>query len=911
MTRFPLGPVGTCAGAILCLSAPLLAQGSSGDPLSVLLPGVTRLADFPAAGELLGHQFGERISNHAETLRFCQALAAASPRVELRFHGESVEGRELFHLLVSSPRRIAQLDAVQQGLAQLADPRGLEPALLEKRIAELPAVTWLAYSVHGDEISCTDAAMLLAWHLASADGDESVDRILAETIVAIDPLENPDGRDRFVFHARQTRGATPDRSPDAAERDQPWPGGRVNHHLFDMNRDWFALTQPETRARVKLFQDWWPHVFVDLHEMGANSSYYFAPPADPWNPEITAGQRDWLYRYGENNARWFDRQGYDYFVREAFDAFYPGYGEGWPTFHGSVGMTYEQASPRGLVVEREDGDLLTYQDAVDRHFTASLATCETTASDRQAVLRRFTGDRASAVAEGREGETKEFVFPPGSDPARTDRLMRQLAFQGIEVRRAVNAFTNERTREHGSPGASTRRFPAGSYVVRLDQPAKRLAFVLLTRTQSMGEDFLEEQRRRELKRQSAEVYDLTGWSLPLLHGVQCFETGRFSHSRSESSPGFEYVGLESAMQVEQLSRGEAPALAESVDADAVPSVAVVIPGGQLATFEVLSALWRAGATIDSNGKPMQLDGREVPRGSLIVKAARNDAKLLTHAIALGEHFGTGAIALDSSWAPDGASLGSNSVARLDQPRIALAWDRPASSGSAGATRYLLEERYGVPVTEIRCSRLGRANLADFDVVVLPNGGGYGSALGSSGGAALARFVRDGGTIVALGDGATRYCASEAVGLLRLNTESREKKENGNGSFDYETAIQPEDESPQRTLGALLRVTIDPEDPVGFGLPQSIAVVSTGRSIYTPIALDQGTNVGVYAERSNLLLSGFSFDEKLDQLSRKAWAVHVRSGRGHVVAFTGDPTFRAFADAMHGAFLNAVLTVHAR
>src|SRR5690606_10018188 len=180
-------------------------------------------------------------------------------------------------------------------------------------IAALPGIAWLAYGVHGDEISSSDAAMMTAYHLLAARDDRVVEAILANTLVILDPIQNPDGRDRFVNGYYDTLGLEPSGSPISAERNQPWPGGRYNHYLFDLNRDWFALTQPETRGRVAAYQEWFPLVFVDLHEMSADSTYFFSPEAIPYNPDITESQRAALELIGRNNARWFDRFGFRYF----------------------------------------------------------------------------------------------------------------------------------------------------------------------------------------------------------------------------------------------------------------------------------------------------------------------------------------------------------------------------------------------------------------------------------------------------------------------------------------------------------------------------------------------------------------------------------------------------------------------
>jgi hypothetical protein len=257
-------------------------------PAQELAPGTTYDPAIPTIQAVLGWDFGEEITPTDGIVTYLQALAEAAPeRTRLIEYARSWERRPLYVLLVSSPERIGRLDEIREGLRRLADPRGVSSGEADRLVGELPVLTWLMHSVHGNEISSSDAALAEAYHLLAARGDATVDQILRESIVMIDPLQNPDGRARFVASNRQGQAADPDVEPFAAERDEPWPGGRANHYLFDMNRDWFAQSQPETRGRTALYLEWYPQVVVDLHEMGGNSTYYFAPPADPLNPHIT------------------------------------------------------------------------------------------------------------------------------------------------------------------------------------------------------------------------------------------------------------------------------------------------------------------------------------------------------------------------------------------------------------------------------------------------------------------------------------------------------------------------------------------------------------------------------------------------------------------------------------------------
>jgi hypothetical protein len=291
----------------------------------------------------------------------------------------------------------------------------------------------LSYGVHGNEISSPDSAMLTAYHLLAAKNDKIVQQFYRDTVLLIDPTQNPDGRNRFVQNYQVSEGIEPDPSPVSAERAEPWPGGRTNHYYFDMNRDWFAMTQPETIGRIHYLREWWPVVVVDLHEMGTDSSYFFAPGSEPFNPHVLKSQLETSAMFGKNNAKWFDLFGYTYFTREIYDEFYPGYGSGWPWFYGGIGMTYENASVRGLAARRSDGSLYVYRDSVRKHFIAAISTCETVSNNRQRLLEDFYNYHVTAIDEGKKETVKEYILPRRGDVSAVDKLAHLMAEQGIEV----------------------------------------------------------------------------------------------------------------------------------------------------------------------------------------------------------------------------------------------------------------------------------------------------------------------------------------------------------------------------------------------------------------------------------------------------------------------------------------------
>ena len=239
-----------------------------------LWPGVTLDAAVPAPKKVLGYDFGERISSHANILRYVEALAAWAPnRVRIVEYGKTWEGRRLIYIVLGSEANVKRMDEVKAAMQRLADPRKTNEAEAKKLAASLPAVVWLAYGIHGNEISSPDAALATMHHLLAARNDKMTQDILANTLILIDPLQNPDGRDRFVHNFEIAEGIEANESPLAAEHNEPWPGGRTNHYYFDMNRDWLGVTQPETRGRMRSLLQWYPQIFVDLHEMGSDSTY--------------------------------------------------------------------------------------------------------------------------------------------------------------------------------------------------------------------------------------------------------------------------------------------------------------------------------------------------------------------------------------------------------------------------------------------------------------------------------------------------------------------------------------------------------------------------------------------------------------------------------------------------------------
>ena len=841
---------------------------------------------IPTLESVVGHRPGDAITTPEEVGRYLEALAKAAPdRTRLVKYATSWEGRPLHYLIVGSKERIARLDDVKRGMQVLAS--GAPEA--DRLVGELPVVVWLIHGVHGNEISSSDAALAEAYHLLAARGSADVDLTLRDAIVLIDPMQNPDGRQRFVTQNLLGRSLEPDPNPQSAEHDEPWPGGRVNHYLFDMNRDYFALSQRETQGRARVMLEWYPQVVVDLHEMGGNSSYYFAPPADPINPLMTESQRKSLELFGRANAAEFDKRGFAYFVREVYDAFYPGYGDSWPAFHGAVAMTYEQASARGLAFTRDDGTTLTYKQGVTHHFTAAVTTAVTAARNREKLLREYLEFRRGAIALGQKG-TREYLIPPGKDPSRAARLAHLLAAQGIQVKRAEEAFQS-----------GSQQMPAGTFIIPLAQPAGRLARNLLDPDIKMDEAFLKEQDRRRRARLPDQIYDVTAWSLPLMFDVDAVSSDRVTSVRMRDVPP-----------------GEEPAAA--VTPPPPGTIGFLMPWGSGAAATAAAAL-RQGIKVQTADDVFTHAGRRYAIGTAFVRLSENPDGTATTLQQIAQRHGAELVPIAQTWTDEGISLGSGRTARLKAPRVLLAWDSPVATLSAGFARYVLEQRFGQRVTVMRVSALQNYDMKDYDVLVLPSGN---YSFSDDALRRLKDWIRNGGTLITIAE-ASRWAARDRVGLLSTDTLLRDGSPErdapegagaaagGGGAkpdltkpFDFEKAIQPERERPENLAGAMLRVTLNPYHWLTAGLDGDIQAVYEGARVFAPLKLDAGVNVGSYAPPDRLVAAGLVWKEAQPLLAGRAFLMHQPMGRGHVIAFAEEPNYRAYAEATQLLFINAVL-----
>ncbi|HEX7049770.1 MAG TPA: M14 family metallopeptidase [Longimicrobiales bacterium] len=833
--------------------------------LTLSMPLAAQQTAIPSPADVLGHDLGERFTDHAGVVRYMEALDAASPRVEVRHYGETVEGRPLLQVVIAREDNLARLDEILARNRELADP-STSQARAEAIAAQNPAIAYFSYGVHGNESSSSEAALWTAWDLAR--GAETTQGVLDSLIVVIDPAVNPDGRDRYVYWYRQARGREPNPHPESREHWEPWPGGRTNHYLFDLNRDWAWATQPETRARLATWSTWTPQVHVDFHEMDWTSSYFFFPATPPINPLYPEQTLEWARYFGQANAAAFDAEGWAYYSAEAFDLFYPGYGDSWPSLTGAIGMTYEQAghSRAGLAVERPDGSVLTLRDRAEHHRTAGEATLRAAARRKSELLRDFASFHRT-IGQGQP----DILLVPGEQPGRAEALVALLRTEGIRVERATEPFRTEARPHKGYDQRES--FPAGTYRVAARQPRGRLATTLLQSETVLKGTF---------------SYDISAWSLPYAYGVAAYSADAVPDA------GWQPVG--------EL-RTVASAGGSLFDKAREPYGYLIAPS--FAAWPGVVRFLDAGGRAVVLDEAFVLEGRRWPAGTIFLPRLRNDG--------LGERVAASGLAglvtpVSTGFTPEGNDLGTEDAYALQLPRVAVLTGDGVSSASFGAHWFFLERTLGLPFDAVPADRLRTVRLSDYDVLVFPDM--RGGALDDDAIAAIEEWVRRGGTVVAV-DGAARLLADELADIAVRDDAAHQ--EGDTGADDTERALRGREARElerweEQVPGTILRVHLDPAHPLAFGAGTDgdstrLFVLHTGNLVFEP---DPAFETVAYFGADLEKVSGVISQHNLEHLSRGAWLVTRRIGDGNVILFADDPLFRHFWYATFQPYANALL-----
>ena len=811
---------------------------------------------IPTPDEAIGHTIGMKHTVPHEVEWYYRAVAEASDRVELRVQGQTYEGRNLIHAIVTSPANHARLDdilAAQQRVAD--DPESVSDAML----ADMPVVLHQGYSVHGNEASGTEAAVLYLYHLAAGQGAD-LENALENAIIIIDPMFNPDGRDRFADWVNRNRGGVAIADGQDREHNEPWPGGRTNHYWFDLNRDWMVAQHPESVGRMGVFHEWRPHILTDHHEMGGNSTFFFQPGIPSRNnPNTPTLNTELTAEIATYHAAGLDEIGAAYYSEESFDDFFLGKGSAFPDVNGSVGILFEQASSRALLATTDDG-ILHYAYTVRNQFVTSLTTLKAGVSLRTKLLQYQRDFYRDALAEARRADNTGWILSLEEGRTRAQRFTQLMQRHRVQFHQLTEDVTID--------GVTVRA--GNGYVVPAEQPQYRAIKAFTERT-LVYEDSL--------------FYDVSTWTLPLAFDVDWLPTradikdiaGDVIDAPVALDGGSITGNTDGVAYLIKWNRFFAPRTVYRLQAAGVPLRLAHHPFSAIVAGE---KMWFDRGTVIVQLQPRTVPGQVVDHGPIheIIRTAVAEDHVEVYMA-------------DTGLTPDGPDLGGGSTDTLEPMRIAMTAGPGVSSYSTGEAWHAISERFRMPVSLLEPADFARADLDRYSVIVVT-----GSLSGASADA-VKNWTRSGGTLVVMSGGASWAVSNELFDLeaQSLDMDSIYAGLNYNQFGDARGA--------QGIGGSIFAVNLDTTHPVAYGMPDQLAMFRQGSTVYE----NNGSLTQVIGHYDdNPLMSGYLSEEKLAQLPGRPAVLATGYGRGNVILFQERLNFRAYWHGTQRLFFNALV-----
>ena len=812
--------------------------------------------------QFLGYKVGTRFTPHWKIIDYFKSVAAAMPNmVKMQQYGQTNEGRPLMVFFVSTPANISNLENIRTNNLKLAASL---PGDKSGGSLNSPVIVWLSYNVHGNEASSSEASMLTIYSLLDPSYTQTK-QWLQNTVVVIDPCINPDGRDRYVNWYNSIEGSNYNPAPEAREHREPWPGGRVNHYNFDLNRDWAWQTQVETQQRLALFNSWLPEVHVDFHEMGVNSPYYFAPAAQPYHQVITKWQRDFQNTIGRNHAKYFDAKGWLYFTKEEYDLLYPSYGDTYPIYNGAIGMTYEQAGgpAGGLGVLNNYGDTLTLTDRAMHHYTTGLSTIEVASQNAAKLMTEFQNFFKNNTTVG-VGNYKSYVVKlTPNDTAKLYSLVQLLERNNILYYSGKPG--NFRGYNYDSGKDEGFSVDTGDLVIPSVQPKSTLVDVLFEPNVVLVD---------------SATYDITAWSLPYVYGLKAYAT---KDKIATNSSFVWHHSINTAM-------------------DGNP-YGYAIRWNGMPSAQLVAQLLKKGIKLRYTDEPFEMNGQTFDRGTVIVLKTSNQfvGDLWNTVRELANQAKVRLVPVTTGFVDKGYDFGSSRIRPLKARRVALITGEGVSSTSAGEVWFYFDKLLNYPVTLINANDISRVNWNNYDVVILPDGN-YRFLADRGITEQFKSWINGGGHVIAMENAVAQ--------LARQDWAIKSKKADDSDTNDIYSPLKPfeerdRDQISNTTPGSIYKVELDNTHPLAFGYPNYYYTLKQDDAIYNFIKED-GWNVGVIKKEK--AVAGFVGSHLKNRLKDGLIFGVQDLGNGTITYLADDVLFRSFWENGKLLFTNAVFLV---
>ncbi len=818
--------------------------------LALLLLGFYSFAQLQSPDKFFPHKRGEHFTPHHQLVDYYRHVAANSELVTIKQYGTTNQGRPMILAYVSHKENIDRLSDIRTDNMKMTGLYDGNPLSTKP-----PAIVWLSCSVHGNEAAGSEAAPNILWELVNPTNAETK-TWLENTLVIIDPSINPDGYSRYTNWVRDVGGDVVNTDLNDTEHQEPWPGGRVNHYLFDLNRDWAWQTQIESQQRMSVYNQWLPHVHVDLHEMGQESPYYFAPAAKPYHEYITKWQKDFQVTIGKNHAKHFDKQGWLYFTKEVFDLLYPSYGDTYPVFNGAIGMTYEQGggSRGGRAVKTENGEILSLKDRIAHHTTASLSTIEISSKNADALVQNFKNYWSQSLSNP-QGRYKSYIIKRDATGNRLKALCQLLDKQNI----AYRTFTKQRKiRGFDYQKRSNRSITAGpgDLLISAYQPKSVLTQVLFD---------------PETAIEDSVTYDITAWSLPYAFGLEAYAST--SKLTSRELPSFPMAKLEAGNK----------------------AYAYVLNWSDLEASKALVDLIKEGIDARVNTKPFTIGGKKYSSGNVIITKADNRSlgdKFYEKVQAIAASSNAKIDAIISGFSESGPDIGSGRMDLIKKPKVVALKGEGIGNNAFGQVRWYFDKVINYPLTVVDVVRFDRLQLSKYNTLILPNGK---YKFGENQRKKISEWVRNGGRVIAIGNANKVFVDKEGFALKsyaekkdKTEAEKAQEKEKLDGRYLDHGGDQRRFIS-NIVPGAIFGLNTDSTHPLGAGLGKTYYSLRTSNLHYP---LMTGANNVAYISKNPLII-GFAGSKIKSKLKDSVVFASEDKGRGKVVYMIDNPLYRGF------------------
>lgn len=827
----------------------LFATLTFAQDLSYYLPqGYTYNPAVPTPKQVLGYEVGEWHVTHDQLVSYMKAVAEASDRVVFEETGRSYERRPQTLLTITSPANLGKLDQIKAERAKLRNPGA------SVSIENMPVVMYMGYSVHGNEPSGANAALVAAYHFAAAN---EIAADLENMVLLLDPAINPDGLNRFASWVNSHKAYVMNGDPAQRELNEAWPRGRTNHYWFDLNRDWLPVQHPESRNRVKVFQAWLPNIHLDFHEMGTNSTFFFQPgvPAR-MHPLTPAKNFELTEKIGTYHAKALDQIGSLYYNQENYDDFYYGKGSTYPDVQGSIGILFEQASSRGHLAESVNG-MLSFPFTIRNQFTANLSSYQA-AKEMRVELNQWMKDFYTEIKNETTADVnKAYIFGAKEDEARSWHLADLILQHDIKV-----FAMNEDITVNGQQFKKE-----SSYIVPADQPQYRLIKAMFE-TRTTFQDSL--------------FYDISAWTYPMAFHLD------FMALNSK------ILNLASVTQVNKANF----ALAPGKMVGSAGAYQYALEWTDYYSPKAAYQLLKAGFLVRvANTEFTTPEGKTFGRGTILIdkgESGLDNQAFFTKLEEIAKSANVDIHAISTGYT-GGANMGSTFMAPLKTPQIALLVDGGVDSGEAGEIWHLLDQRMKMPVTLLPVGSVGMANLDRYNVILMADGN-YGS-LGKSGAEKLKEWTSKGGTLVAKG-GALRFLAQNEIGSFTFRTVENEEKGIQKSYADFENAT-----GAKGTFGAIFKANLDLTHPIGYGYTEKEIFTFRNDNFFMEVSPNPYANPLVYT--ADPLASGYLHPSNLSGIQNGNVIRVSRVGSGRIIGFADNPNFRAFWFGTNKLFMNSI------